>query len=125
MVTYVLTHNVKARDPVGSKDYITYPCCRNKTLPRLLESSGSLEVSFYLEASVPSPDLGCSHAIRCYFRLERTEEEIESTTRQLTYGYGTMLDVFVAFVNCIYFTFRRILAFRGLFCSLVARETRH
>ena len=124
MVTYVLTHNVKARDPVGSKDYITYPCCRNKTLPRLLESSGSLEVSFYLEASAPSPDLGYSHAIRCYFRLERTEEEKQSTTQQLTYGYGTMLDLF-AVLNCILFTFWRILAFRGLFCSLVARETRH
>ena len=125
MLTYLLTHNVKGRDPVGSKDYITYPCCSNKTLPFLLESSGSPEVSFHLEASAPFPDLGCSHAIRRYFRLERTKEEKQSTTLQLTYGYGTMFDAFVAVVNRIYFTFWRILAFRGLFRSLVARETRH
>ena len=80
MLTYLLSHNVKARDPIGSKDYITYPCCSNKTFPGFLEATGSLEVSFHLEASAPFPDLGCSHAIRRYFRLERTKEEKQSTT---------------------------------------------
>ena len=84
MLTYLLTHNVKGRDPVGSKDYITYPCCSNKTFPGLLEATGSLEVSFHLEASAPSPVQCCSHAVRCLFRLERTEEGKQFTTLQPT-----------------------------------------